>query len=96
MTQTRLLFRLATIAAIVLLAGAVAWSGVELLQERGKARQGYEQTRQELQNVSERLSQTETRLRRLTTSVEAVELEARYQLRMIKPGERLVIVRSED
>ena len=96
MTRTRLLFRFATLASIVLMAAAVVWSGLEPLGERALARESHDLSRQELEVVSERLSRTETRLQRLTTSIEAVEFEARYQLRMVKPGERLVIVQPAD
>ncbi len=96
MSRAQVALRTATVLAVVLLALAAGYSALEMEEERRAAQEHYERTMAEVEQVNARLQQTERRLQRLTSSLEAVELEARYQLRMIKPGETLVLVRPED
>ncbi len=96
MSRARLLLRAATILAVVMLALAAGYGTMEVLEEHSKAHGHYAETAAELERINDRLRQSEQRLQRLTSSLEAVELEARHQFRMIKPGETLVLVRPDD
>lgn len=52
----------------------------------------YDRTRADLEAANARLRQAEERLTRLTTSVHAVELEARERFRLVQPGETLILI----
>mgnify|MGYP006311507297 FL=1 len=64
-------------------------------KEAHQAERNYERTARQLELTTQNLREVEHRLTRLTTSVEAVEDEAREQHRMIKPGETLLLVERE-
>jgi cell division protein FtsB len=63
--------------------------------EAQRAREKYENQVQSLRKVTQSLEAAEHRLHRMTSSVSAVEMEVRSSLRLVKPGERLVLVEHE-
>lgn len=88
-TRIALLFCLiAMIPAMIL--------GIGFLRgEEAEAKALYEYEVSRLNEITTEMERAETRLRQLTGSVEAVEKEARTQLRLVRPGERLVLIEEE-
>jgi len=64
-------------------------------QEMERAEVRYDLTAKELVQSTSALSIIEKRLTRLTNSLEAVEEEARRELRMVRPGEKFLLLDYE-
>lgn len=64
-------------------------------QEMERAQVRYELTAKELVQSTATLTKIENRLTRLINSVEAVEEEARRELRMVRPGEKFLLLDYE-
>lgn len=79
---------LATAALMVLVT-------LPLVAERHEAEARYRETAEDFAEISAGLREVENTLTLLTTSLEAVEHEVRSELRMIKPGEKLVLIQRE-
>lgn len=79
-------------AAVPALIYANLVMGEEVLRSQGK----YQEQVGALGQVTDSLEGAEHRLDRMTSSMSAVEKEARAQLRLIRPGERLLLLDHED
>lgn len=77
-------------------APVIALSNLVIMEETAKARQRYVETLDAFRQSQGELRGVEDKLRRLTSSVDAVEVEVRQQLRMVKPGEALILIRQEE
>ncbi len=73
----------------------LAVSTLVIGEETTRARARYDQTAESIRRTNARLEGIEGKLRQLTGSVVAVEEEVREQLRMVKPGESLILIRRE-
>jgi cell division protein FtsB len=77
------------------LAPLLAWSTMLLREEVATTQARYQHEAAELAQLTARMEQVERRLRLLTSSVPAVEQEVRRTLRMVRPGEHLVLFQYE-
>lgn len=66
-----------------------------LVEERHAAEARYRQTAEDFAAISAEKQEVEHTLTMLTTSLEAVEREVRRELRMIRPGEKLILIKRE-
>ena len=93
------LFRLSIkILLVLVVAGSIPVLAVSTLvigEETTRAKARYDQTAESIRRTNARLEGIEGKLRQLTGSVVAVEEEVREQLRMVKPGESLILIRRE-
>ena len=87
--------RLILLLALVLAIPVILEMNRVLSVEAQRARDKYENQVQSLRKVTETMEAAEHRLHRMTSSVSAVEMEVRSSLRLVKPGERLVLVEHE-
>lgn len=80
--------------AIALATGMCSLVALRFLTARevGKARANYEVARESLRQAEADHASRAARLRELTSSTRAVEVEIRTQYRMVKPGERLMLI----
>ncbi len=83
-------------AGFVLLFLACIVSTLDSRREVAKARSQYEQAHSSVEKTEESLREVEQRLLRLSTDIDAVEDEVRRQLRMIRPGEELILIEYVD
>ncbi|MCC5874665.1 MAG: hypothetical protein JJU11_00465 [Candidatus Sumerlaeia bacterium] len=91
----RYLPRLILLAAVLLAMPGVFLANMMLVDEVDVARENYTTQVDSLRQTTISLEASEHRLNRLTSSMSAVEQEVRSNLRLIKPGERLVLVEFE-
>ncbi len=63
-------------------------------RERETARDRYEEARAELDSVTARRRALDQRVDELRTRVDSVELSARIEYRLARPGERIELVRE--
>jgi cell division protein FtsB len=95
MYRLRVASRLVLLCALLLALPALILSNLVSRTEIDGAEALYERTRRDLESTDARLRDAEARLTRLTTSVNAVEQEARERFRLIRPGETLVLIEQE-
>ena len=81
---------------VVLIVTAFGLLYAPALSNREEARQSWEQARQELEELSTRRLLLEDNVSALRTRVDSVELSARVQYRLIRPGERVEILEESD
>lgn len=62
------------------------------LKESEVAREGYEEARKELDAITTRRRSLEQRVDELRTRVDSVELSARVEYRLARPGERVELI----
>ena len=91
----RLSIHLTMILAVLAFIPALALSAIWVKGERVRARARYEHTASDFRQSTRSVQQVEGKLRALTQNVGAVEEEVREQLRMVKPGESLVLIHHE-
>lgn len=70
-------------------------SAYDSRREVSAAHEEYQAAREELQRTERSLEEVEEKLLRLSTDLDAVEDEIRKQLRMIHPGEELILIEYE-
>lgn len=87
-TALRLLVLFTALATLPVL----GWTALALQEEGARAQERYHAMAAQLDETTRDLRAVEGRLTRLSTSVAAVEEEARIQMRMVRPGERLVLI----
>ncbi|CAN5469895.1 hypothetical protein BH09SUM1_BH09SUM1_28170 [soil metagenome] len=95
MYRIRIVSRLILLVVILAAIPLLAISNVLLRDEARRAKSIYQTTAAGVQKSGKDLADVEASLTRMTTSVSAVETEARRQLRMVKPGETFVLVEQE-
>ncbi|MBI1292842.1 hypothetical protein GC173_16640 [bacterium] len=95
MYRLRLVSRVVLLVAFLLAFPALVLSNLASRSEVVGARRLYDRTRADLAQTDGRLGAAEDRLKNLTTSVQAVEQEARERFRLVRPGETLVLIESE-
>lgn len=88
----RVILLLALAAAVP----ALVSSNLAMREEVRRSRANYKTQLETLGGVTEALGGAEHRLERMTSSLSAVEKEARAQFRLIRPGERLLLLEYED
>ncbi len=88
--------RITLLIAVAMGACGLVVGNASLREDREVARARYARAATDLGRVTGELNATENRLRKLTTSLHAVEWEAREELQMVKPGERLVLLQFEN
>lgn len=86
------LLRLGLILAVLIAIPILVVGNIAASSERSHVRARYELTRQWLHDSDSELEGISVNLSRLSTSVPAVENEARKQLRLVKEGETLVLL----
>ena len=91
----KLMLRITALTAIVGGTTAIGYLSLDRLDERGEAEARYRHQMEQVAAVTEDLDAVERRLRLLTTSMTAVEHEVRLHLKMVAPGERLVMIQYE-
>lgn len=84
------------LAAVVLALPGLFLANMMMTDEVAVARENYDLQVESLRKTTASLEASEHRLDRLTSSMTAVEQEVRSNLRLIKPGERLVLVEFEE
>lgn len=94
--RLRASLRLIVVAAALAAVPALVFSNLVLGGEIGHVRARYERTRANIDGLNMRLQDVEANLRRLSSSVPAVEQEVRRQFRLVKPGESLVLLEYAD
>jgi cell division protein FtsB len=96
MNRFRLAARWTLTAAFLTVLPVLAFSILARRGEVTRARAEHRRVLAELAVVDHELLASEGRVRRLTSSVGAVELEARSQLRLVRPNESLILLKHED
>jgi cell division protein FtsB len=90
MRALRLSFWLAMFVAVA--AGAFALHFLPAQRDLAEARRAFETARRDLEAAGHEVRDLEARVQGLRTNVDAVELGARTEYRLIRPGERLELV----
>lgn len=88
--------RVILMAVVVLALPALVLSNRMMATEVEVARENYRIQVESLNQTTASLQATEHRLHRLTSSMSAVEQEVRSHLRLIRPGETLMLIEVED
>jgi len=84
-----------TLWGLIVLVGIVGAFGLlyaPALESRSASRAQYEEAKAELDAVTARRRSLETRVADLRTRVDSVELSARTEYRLVRPGERVEVI----
>lgn len=95
MRYLRLLPRLLLVTLALGAFPFLALANLATRDEVARARARYEVAAKDVRRANKELEETEERLRRLTSSVHAVEIEARRQLRLAKSNEKFILIQYQ-
>lgn len=88
----RLRLTLWGLTVLVGIVGAFGLLHAPALETRSSSRAQYEEAKAELDAITARRRALESRVNDLRTRVDSVELSARVEYRLVRPGERIEII----